>query len=338
MAKYLMRTILLLVLSFTYRLSMGCCGSSSVDITYTALSETNYRIEVFATTCLSSPSDLPGILVTVDGGEQLSVPRMDIQDVPTLDVRRSTYRFEHDFLEAGWHTIHASVGYRGSGIVNIPNSIAQSLCVEAMFIAGPSEAMNNGMRFSMPPYSIEIIGDAWVHDPGVLETDGDSLSIEWVVPGGFSCQPILGYEFPEATVSASVEPASGTFTWQSPPFPGSFNLTLRGSEFRDGELIGKVTRDMILCVTNTGIGMQEDLMAGRLELTPSITDGPVRIRGNWSISGSLQVFDVTGKVLMQGISQEAPTILDLSPLPSGPYLVRVVAKDGSVYTGTVVRR
>ncbi|HPF90364.1 MAG: T9SS type A sorting domain-containing protein [Flavobacteriales bacterium] len=302
------------------------------------MSETLYRIEVFVTTCLSEPSDLQYILITVDDGEEITVPRIDIQDFPAMDVRRSSYRHEHDFSEVGWHTVHAMLANRGSGIVNIPNSIAQTLCVETSFIAGPGEPMNNGIRFSMPPYSIQVVDNTWIHDPGATDADGDSLHFEWVVPNGNSCQPIMGYQFPAATLSASVEPVNGIFTWQSPPFNGAFNLTVRGSEYRDGELIGEVIRDMTLCVTSVGTRMPEGEVIGSLEITPSITEGPIRISGLGPGPQHITVLDPLGRLVFDQWSNAATCSIDLASHPTGTYFVKVKEAAEAIRVGRATKR
>lgn len=333
-----MRTYLLLTAFLTYHLSIGCCGNRSVDITYTALSETTYRIEVFATSCLSWPGDIPTIGITVDGGEETTVLRIDIQDFPALDVRRSTYHHEIDLPEAGWHTIHATVGARGAGVLNIPNSINQILCVETSFFAGPGVAMNNGIRFNQPPYSIDIVNDTWIHDPGAMEADADSLHFEWVVPGGNSCVPIWGYQFPPATVFASVDPSNGTFTWQTPPLLGVVNLTLRGSEYRDGDLIGEATRDMILCVASLGNSVPEGPRIGSLAITPSITDGPIRISGLGPGPQHITVLDPLGRLVFDQWSNAATCSIDLASHPTGTYFVKVKEADEAIRVGRATKR
>lgn len=318
-------------------IAMACCGKSA-DIYYHPISATLYQFEVVSFSCLSAPNDLPDIAITVDQGVSVVVPRADIQDFPSLDIRMSRYLLEHEFQIMGIHTVQATIGGRGGGMVNIPNSIGEALCVQAMVLAGPGSATTESPRFASPTYAIEQIGNIYTHDPSPFDLDDDSLHFELTTPNGASCEPVVGYTFPTAVNSIELNGADGLFTWDFPPSNGEFNITIRGSEYRDGALTGQVTRDMAVCVTDIGSGFDSSPTIEPLRMSPTITDGIVHFIGRLEDRTWVTVLDGSGRIVMQEQTDGPRGTLDISYLASGPYRIRVVSQNGPTRIGAVIKR
>jgi gliding motility-associated-like protein len=96
-----------------------------------------------------------------------------------------------------------------------------------------------------------------VYNPGAFDPDGnDSLSFKLVNALGPFCEPFSPdlYIFPNQVQptepspnplqNLSIDPVTGTVTWEVPQRAGIYNLAIEVEEWRDGLMISKVLRDM----------------------------------------------------------------------------------------------
>jgi len=333
-----MRTALFILANAIAYFSAACCGRMHSDIRYEIITGSTYRIDVIVYTCLSLPFDLPEIEVSFDQQDAITVPRTSITDNPSEDIRRSEYTFQHDIVGTGMHTVDAIFMGRGGGVVNIPNSISELACIRAEILVDPAITSNSSILFDTPPTSVTQNWNTLTHIPSPIDADGDSLSFEWIVPRGSSCLPINGYTFPSGPNFAGMNAENGTFTWDYPTYLGETNLTIRGSEYRDGQLIGRVTRDMIICVFELVIGTDEMGSIQQLALSPSITHDLVRIENPTLSPLSVLIHDTRGAVVHSTVINTGPTTIDLNPLPSGAYFVSATANSGLRFTGRVLKQ
>lgn len=331
-----MRTIVSTVFSILAGNLLACCGISA-DISYHAISENAYAINVVTYTCLSAPSDSPEIMVRVDEEDEIAVPRVDIIDVPSMDMRISRFSFEHQFLFNGMHTVQASVGGRGAGMINILNSITEPLCIEAMFAVGAETASNTSPMFSVPPFMVGVSGTEYTHSPEPLDMDSDSLVLSVVAPNGSGCGPIAGYQFPTTWNTFEFNSSNGAFEWAEPFANGHFNITLQCAEFRNGALIGRVTRDMSLCVAGLGSGLAPTPNTQALTLWPTRTYGIINLVAPQDPHGVLLVVDGMGRVVEWTKVGASLTTLDITALSSGAYRIIVPTRNGSLFVGSVVK-
>ncbi|MCD4736323.1 MAG: gliding motility-associated C-terminal domain-containing protein, partial [Bacteroidales bacterium] len=69
--------------------------------------------------------------------------------------------------------------------------------------------------------------------------------------------PIPGFEYPQASNSFSIDPIKGDLIWDSPELQGEYNVAFIIEEWRNGQRIGYVTRDLqikiIACANNPPI-------------------------------------------------------------------------------------
>jgi len=316
----------------------ACCGHIQADIRYASVVGNTYRVEVIVYTCLSAPNEHPEIQVSIDQGVAIVVPRTSITDDPAQDIRRSEYSFEHDFAENGMHTVNATVGMRGGGVLNIPNSISEPLCVQADLLVGPMAIANSSIRFSTPPTEVVQNWNTFIHTPAPFDADGDSVAFEWISPSGAFCTPINGYAFPNGINIAYLDPVYGTFTWDYPPYNGETNLTIRGSEYRDGQLIGRVTRDMIICVFGFVAGLDVGGTIQQLHLSPSITNDIVRVDNPTALPLPMSIRDARGRLLVTLTLRAGRSSIDLSPLPSGAYFISATTVAGLRFSGRVMKQ
>ncbi|HMC96197.1 MAG TPA: gliding motility-associated C-terminal domain-containing protein, partial [Flavobacteriales bacterium] len=123
-------------------------------------------------------------------------------------------------------------------------------CVKTQLIISPVTGHNCSARFLNPPIQDACLNQPWIHNPAAYDPDGDSLSYEPAVCLGLNCEPIMGYSFPGP--SYSIDPLTGTITWNAPSLVGEYNIAFIVHEWRrqDGVTyeVGWVTRDMQITV------------------------------------------------------------------------------------------
>lgn len=214
-------------------------------------SGTNYLITVITHTKLSAPADRPELEINYgDSPVWDTIARTDIQDFPDQDLRRSEYVIEHQYLGAGEYLIQIDDQNRNGGVINVPNSIAQSFSVRTLLRISPVTGGNCSARFLNSPIQDACLNQPWVHNPVAVDPDGDSLSYEPAVCLGLFGQPIEGYTFPGP--SYTIDPTTGTISWVAPTLAGEYNIAFIVREWRRSNGIwvevGYVTRDMQITV------------------------------------------------------------------------------------------
>ncbi len=211
-----------------------------------------YEVTIITHTKLSAPADRPELVLDWGDGSPLdTIARTSVFDDPARDLRRSEYVATHEFAGPGVFILQFDDQNRNGGVINVPNSIAQSFCVQTMITISPLTGQNCSVRFANSPIQDACINQTWIHNPAAYDLDGDSLSYEPSVCLGINCEPIAGYTFPGPNYS--IDPISGTITWNAPNQIGEYNIAFIVREWRrdvNGTLVnvGWVMRDMQITV------------------------------------------------------------------------------------------
>jgi hypothetical protein len=333
-----MRVALFILAQAIVHIGSACCGRTHADIRYTALDGSTYRFDVVVYSCLSAPFDLPEIEVSFDQAAGTLIPRTGIMDDPSGDIRRSEYTFNHDFVENGIHTVDAIVGGRPGGLINIPNSISETMCIRAVIHVAPTITPNNSIQFGIPPTIVTRSWNAFVHTPAPSDPDGDSLVFQFGIPKGIDCLDIAGYQLPMAANFLWIDPENGTFIWDYPTVFGEYSLTIIGSEYRNGQLVGQVTRDMTICVAPFAVGMDEVNEAAPFSLYPSLTDDLVTLLNRTNGTLTLDVVAAHGALVGTYHAGPEQSSISLGHLAPGVYIVQARALNGTVLHSTRLMR
>ena len=214
-----------------------------------------YEVTIVTHTKLSALADRPELVLDWGDGSPLdTIPRVfPPQDFPAQDLRRNQYIAIHTYAGPGQFILQFDDQNRNGGVINVPNSIAQSFCVQTMLSISPSVVggANCSARFANSPIQDACLNEIWVHNPAAYDLDGDSLSYEPMVCLGINCEPIPGYTFPGPNYS--IDPVTGTITWNAPSILGEYNIAFKVTEWRRNvwgvmEVVGWVMRDMQITV------------------------------------------------------------------------------------------
>lgn len=276
----------------------------------------NYRITVITHTKLSAPADRPELEINYgDSPTWDTIARTNTQDFQAQDLRRSEYVVDHQYAGFGEFLIQIDDQNRNGGVINVPNSIAQSFSVRTLLRISPLTGGNCSARFLNSPIQDACLNQPWVHNPVAEDPDGDSLSFEPAVCLGLNGEPIQGYSFPGP--SYDIDPVSGTITWVAPSVTGEYNIAFIVREWRrrNGTWyeVGYVTRDMQITVVPCNnqpprIVQQRDtcVEAGTLLSFPVQASDPNAIQ------------DVTLEALGQPFGLATSPATFLAPTPANP--------------------
>ncbi len=172
---------------------------------------------------------------------------LNVRTVTNLNskVQRNEWKARHTYSGSGSFKISLTDPARNAGVANISNSVSVPLYLETTLRISPFQnVVNNSPVLLNFPIDEGCVDRLFVHNPGAVDPDGDSLVYEIDKSRTTGGVPADGFIFPPASNSISVDPISGDLIWDKPTQIGSYNIAMRIKEFRDGVLIGNVMRDM----------------------------------------------------------------------------------------------
>lgn len=285
--------------------------------------------------------DRPEIILDLGDGTIDTVPRTTLQDFdPANDcgpIRLSTYQVVHTYADVGSYTIRFEAGNRGSGVLNIPNSIGQSACIEALLVIDPVLGPNTSISFDTLQFLTRQNWNTLIHAPGARDPDGDSLAFELLPPQGTGCVTIPGYLFPEGSSYTWLHPENGVYEWDHPPFSGEWSIAIRGSEYRNGQLIGHVTRDMSICVVNFITGFNSIDQGKDLQLFPTLTHDLFTVENPKATTYELVILGANGCIVSTFRVPTGTSTYSVEHLTAGVYTLRASGADGSNRTFRIAK-
>jgi len=176
------------------------------------------------------------------------------------DIKKNTYSGFHNYPGPGEYLLWMQDLNRVDSIVNINygNSIDEPFYIEnTLKILDPQfYSFNNSPQLLQPPIDFAGLGTPYIHNPNAFDVDGDSLHFELIVPEVATNETVSNYVFPNGIRPGSynnyiLDPGTGEFIWDAPQQIGVYNIAIRISEFRDGDCIGIMRRDMQIIVVET---------------------------------------------------------------------------------------
>lgn len=222
------------------------------EITFSHVSGLTYEITVTTYTKDSSPADRPKLEIRWGDNSPLdSIPRVNGNGtILGNDIKKNVYVAQHTYPGASPSPYIISVEdpNRNAGILNIPNSVNVVFYLQTTLYINPFMGINNSPVLLNPPIDNACVGEIYVHNPGAVDSDGDSLyyTIQQSLKEGGILIP--SYQFPQASNFISIDNFTGDLVWDSPVLAGEYNVAILIEEFRNGFRIGSILRDMQITV------------------------------------------------------------------------------------------
>src|SRR5436190_15922851 len=285
----LKKAIIVLFLALFAGYSVQATHLPAGEITVTRLSCTSLTFIITITVYTNTGSQVlfgsPGELDFGDGSPHLVLPS-NIAATPRTDlgpnVGIATFSISHTYSGPGHYVVNYNEPNRNAGILNMFNSVETKFYLESTLNIDPFLGCNNSPRLLVPPIDKACNGEAWYHNPGAYDPDGDSLSYEMTIPKQEMGNPVNNYRDPNVKEfydrvginygtanetgngppTFSIDAVTGTIIWDSPGAPGEYNIAFKVIEWRNIGNVwvneGYVVRDMQVIV--------EDCINNRPEL------------------------------------------------------------------------
>ncbi|MCB0479983.1 MAG: gliding motility-associated C-terminal domain-containing protein [Flavobacteriales bacterium] len=240
------------------------------EITYKRLNGTTYEITITTYTDVkSTQADRCELGIFFGDGKSDTIPRVNNENGspcnPSINcdcrgdeienqIKKNIYSTRHTYAGPGEYFITMEDPNRVDGIKNIPNSVSVPFTIRSRLIIDPSMGSNSSPTLNFAPVDQACLCSPFYHNPGAVDPDGDSLSYSLDVCLGANGATIPGYEYPRASCpknTFSIDPRTGTLTWDGPGVQGQFNVCILITEWRkentprgQTRMIGQVLRDM----------------------------------------------------------------------------------------------
>jgi hypothetical protein len=277
-----------------------------------------------------------------------------------LNTFVNTYQFEHTYSGPGTFLVtFEDMSYQG-GVVNIASSIKEYFFLQSTITVDRLLGTNRSPVFQQPLLDIPYQNQLFVHNSRALDTDGDSLAYKLVLPAtsnrqtacgnpiaiqtpGFSgLENFLGPANPAAPAGLNLHRETGLLTWNTPGQQGIFNLAILVEEWRNGRLIGMVTRDMLLYSQPAPVvtGISEDWH--QLVSTypnPAASTLHLKLPAHLQLRGSY-LFTAMGAPVPLPVPSKTPDgwAFPVAGLPPGLYLLHLQTSYGNMVQKVVVKR
>jgi gliding motility-associated-like protein len=246
------------------------------EIIYTHIEGFEYEIRIITCTKESSPADRPYLKIRW-GDEGPNVTEADLDSLPRVledpsvgfDTKRNEYVGRHVYSGTGTFRITVEDPNRNANVLNINNgdpgtpqidktsvSVMTIFCIESVLvITAGTNGHNNSVRLLNPPKEQACVFQPWIHNPAAYDPDGDELVYSLVPCRGSGCLPLETWETPtdytdDPSDVFSIDAQTGDVTWLYPLVAGEYNIAILIEEFRDGQFVGSVLRDMQITVLN----------------------------------------------------------------------------------------
>ena len=236
--------------------------SLTYEITFTA-----YYDEVRGRDAAAAGADV--YTICFGDGSSEAVRRLPKKYVNGGTSSINTYRTVHTYPGPGTYTIGITVTNRNNNTLNLPPAnrsetipffVSTTIYINAALLTNSTPVMLN------PPLDSGRVGQKFCHNPAAYDADGDSLAFRLSVPKTSATQNgctgfnIAAYQDPTRFSTSSeaggaptfsINPVTGELCWDAPGQEGQYNFAFIVEEWRNGVLIGEITRDMQIIVTDS---------------------------------------------------------------------------------------
>ncbi len=178
------------------------------------------------------------------------------------ETTRNEYILLYTFPAPGVYTINLGIDNRNVDILNIgpPPTDRLNFFIQSTLAINASLGMNRTPVLLNSPIDQGAIGQRYIHNPGAFDADGDSLAYRLFTPLGATTDGKTAIPFDyrhpntvppvgpkeDGTGSAEfyIDAVTGDLIWDAPSVAGMYNVAFIVEEWRNGNKIGEIVRDM----------------------------------------------------------------------------------------------
>ncbi len=292
------------------------------EITYEQTGPLTFRVTITTYTKTTSVlADRDSLLVLWGDGSEEVLYRVNGLPDPTNgipqgeplpnNIKFNQYIASHTYPGRATYTISMTDPNRNGEILNVNPPYSDQVpfhLATKLFILNPQfQGTNNTPILLNPPIDNGNVDEPFIHNPNAFDIEGDSLAYKLIIPLKDTNTVVDNYSFPSEIIpgpdnSISLDVNTGEFRWISPQKKGEYNVAFLIEEFRNGQLISCVIRDMQITI------LEEDNRPPTIETEMRIC----------VIAGDTIDFEVIGDdpdmgQLVQVTTNGGPYVVDSSP-------------------------
>jgi len=228
-------------------LSLFATHNRAGEITYRHINGLTYEITVNIFSDPTSPAfQRQEIVMNWGDNTGLDSVRQTIVFPKITDkIQKRAWVVQHTFPGPGNYVISVTDPNRNGGVDNIDNSSGVPFYISSLLRISPLGSLrNNSPVLLNDPIDNACAGQIFVHNPGAVDPDGDSLAYEISASFGNGGLDAPGYTFPPSSTPIFVNPTTGDMVMDVPNAIGLYNVAILIKEFRNGIQVGNVLRDL----------------------------------------------------------------------------------------------
>lgn len=243
--------LLLLLASLFSATAAWATHNRGGEITFRHLNNLTYEITVVTYTKDQNAADRPSLPVSYNYGNPTRLDTVQRQSRVFVgnDIVRNIYITTHTFPGPGTYRISVTDPNRVGGVANIPSSINLPFYIETSLTINPFLGPNSSPTLNFPPIDFGCVRRLFVHNPGAVDPDGDSISYDITPCRGENGLPIPTFFYPDIFPILYVDNQTGDFIWNTPSNPGEYNFAMIIREWRNGVQISSIIRDFQVTIT-----------------------------------------------------------------------------------------
>jgi hypothetical protein len=222
----------------------------------------------------NSSLDEPTATFYINGIAAPLVPRSSMISVGN-GTWQNIYILNNYTLSPGIYTISYTENFRNKKILNINGGTSTDnvpFYIETKINFDPFAGLNKSPVLLIPPIDIAAAGQKYIHNPSAFDFEGDSLSYQLVAPkqsGNTNVPVFVNPNLVTNTGTFSLDPVTGDMVWDTPLKPGLYNVAFLITEWRNGQILTIIERDMQITVVESfnrapvlGASMDTCIIAG----------------------------------------------------------------------------
>lgn len=259
--EYIFRIIFLLLVVILVRSQLTATHNRAGEITFIQKGPLTFEATITLYTKTSSvAADRDSVEIFWGDGSSQFLVRANGWGYPQPnDVKISYYIGTHTYPARGTYTMSMLDPNRIAGILNVnyPDSESVPFYLETTFtiLNSQFQGENNSAVLLQAPIDIGCVGQIFKHNPNVYDPDGDSIAYELIIPLQAKNTLVPDYKYPQSIGAGpdnvfSFNNKNGDLIWNSPKIAGDYNVAFLVKEYRKGQLITTIIRDMQILIMN----------------------------------------------------------------------------------------
>lgn len=235
-------------------------------------------------------------------------------------IRRRIFYGTHSYLNDGtYHCCYTSLNWK-FGISNqFGNYAYKSTCTIVVNSSFANE--NSSAQFNSNHTSLSYWAGVVTHNVSAYDLDGDSLVFD-LRPIFSDCNLLAAvpgqYQYPNFVGGGSCAVSQSGVLQMAVLTNGIYTINVQISEYRNGQFLSKVFRQILL--PSSAVAIEEQVM-NKLSYFPNPCSNQLTVNLS-SEPGTIDILDLSGRVVQHFFLSTGLNYLDVSFLENGIYFIR----------------